>query len=379
MDSQGRRRVRRTLAVLALGMVAAAAVVVARLPIDSPAPASAQTTDGLIAGVQMHPFWDGVTPYDWNDELRIARNSKAKVVRIDLAWSSLQLKGRGRFDRSYAARVSHFLSKARAYNVGVIASFIETPCWASRAPRSLRQGCRGAWWNRGVTRYPPRRAGDYADAAAYVAQRWGSHLMALEIWNEPNAPVFLRSKDPVRDYARLVRVSYGPIKKAAPNLTVLAGALALSDGDFLSGLFDRGRIAGRYDAISYHPYTNGTDPSTTDDPRGAKWSFPAGSAWLHDIMANHGDPNPQLWATEAGASTCDTGVDSACVSEDKQAKLVSDYFEVARTIPYLRALVIYSLRDSGLDRRDREQNFGLIRLGLSPKPGLSAFRRAASP
>src|SRR5690242_5995504 len=108
MDSQGRRRGRRALVVLVLGMVAAAAVVVARLPIGQPVPASAQTVDpppGLIAGVQMHPFWDGVTPFDWNDELRLARNSGAKVVRVDLAWSSLQLEGRGRIDRGYAARV----------------------------------------------------------------------------------------------------------------------------------------------------------------------------------------------------------------------------------------------------------------------------------
>jgi hypothetical protein len=376
MDSKG-RRLRRALAVLTLGMVAAIAGAVVRLPLDDPPPARAQTPD-LLAGVQMHPFWDGVTPYDWNDELHIARKSKAKVVRIDLAWSSLQLEGRGRIDRGYAARVSHFLAKARAYGVEVIATFAETPCWASTAPARLRQGCRGAWWSRGVTRYPPRRAGDYAVAASYVAQRWGSQLVALEIWNEPNARVFLRSADPVRDYARLVRTSYGPIKRAAPDLTVLAGALALSDGTFLTGLFERGRIAGKYDAISYHPYTDGTVPTTVEDPRGANWSFPAGSAWLHDIMAAHGDPNPQLWATEAGASTCDPQRDSGCVSDARQAKFVTEYFKVARTLPYLRALVVYSLRDSGLDRRDREQNFGLVRLGLSAKPGLTAFRRAAT-
>ena len=96
-------------------------------------------------------------------------------------------------------------------------------------------------------------------------------------------------------------------------------------------------------------------------------------------MAEHGDPNPQLWATEAGASTCDPRDDPRCVSEARQATFVTDYFKVARTLPYLRALVIYSLRDNGLDRSDREQHFGLVRLGLAPKPGLTAFRQAATP
>jgi hypothetical protein len=361
--------VRRALVTLVLGVFPFA---------GPPAPAAQAQDDGLITGLQMHPFWNGVTPYDWNDELRIARKSHAKVVRIDMAWSSLQLEGRGRIDPGYAARVSHFLAKARAYHVGVIATLVETPCWASTAPAKLRQGCRGAWWNRGVTAFPPRRARDYAVAGGYVAQRWGSRLVALEIWNEPNVKKFLRSPDPVRDYARLVRTSYAPIKRAAPDLTVLAGAMALSDGDFLTGLYERGRIGGKYDAISYHPYTDGAAPTTTDDPRGVKWSFPAGSAWLHDVIAAHGDPNPQLWATEAGASTCDPHDDPTCVSEKRQASYVTDYFGVARTLPYLRALVIYTLRDNGVDRKDREQNFGLVRYGLGAKPGLTAFRRAAA-
>jgi len=33
---------------------------------------------------------------------------------------------------------------------------------------------------------PPQHPADYAKAAAYVAQRWGSKLAALEVWNEFN-------------------------------------------------------------------------------------------------------------------------------------------------------------------------------------------------
>lgn len=339
------------------------------------APATAQQQQ--LDGVQLHPLWNGVTQREAARELDIARRAGADVVRVDVAWSSLELEGKGRWSRAYARRLDAFVRGARSRGLRVVAVLNETPCWASKAPRALRQGCFGDWWNRGVTRYPPRRSSDYADAAVYVARRWGASLEAIEIWNEPNAAVFLRSPDPVRDYARLVRSSYRRVKRVAPRLTVLAGALALSDGPFLTGLYERGRIAGHYDAISYHPYTEGADPAIAEHPRGVQWSFIDGTALMHDIMVGHGDARGQLWATEAGVSTCNPVFDSACVSEAMQAVQVASYLRVGRGFPYLRAMLIYNLRDKGTSVRSREDRFGLVRRNLSPKPALGAFREEA--
>ena len=338
------------------------------------APASAQQQQ--LDGVQLHPLWNGVTPREAARELDIARSAGSDVVRVDVAWSSLELQGKGRWSRAYARRLDAFVAGARSRGLRVIVVLNETPCWASKAPRGLRQGCFGDWWNRGVTRYPPRRSRDYADAAVYVARRWGASLEAIEIWNEPNATVFLRSPDPVRDYARLVRSSYRRVKRVAPRLTVLAGGLALSDGSFLTGLYERGRIRGHYDAISYHPYTEGIDPAIAEHERGIEWSFIDGTAWMHEIMVGHGDPRGQLWATEAGVSTCSPTFDSGCVSEATQAVHVASYLRVGRRFPYLRAMVIYNLRDKGTSARSREDRFGLVRRDLSPKPALRAFREA---
>jgi polysaccharide biosynthesis protein PslG len=296
---------------------------------------------------------------------------------VDVAWSSLELEGKRRWSRGYSRRLDLFLANARSRGLRVIAVLNETPCWASRAPRALRQGCTGEWWNRGVTRYPPRRARDFADAAVHVARRWGDDLLALELWNEPNAPNFLNSRDQPLDYARLVRSSYRRVKRVAPRLTVLAGSLALSDGNFLTELYERGRIRGHYDAIAYHPYTEGADPAVAEHERGVEWSFIDGTAWMHDIMLKHGDRRGELWATEAGVSTCNPVFDSGCVSEQTQAEHVGAYLRVALRFPYLRSMVIYNLRDKGTGTRDREDRFGLVRRDLSPKPALSAFREEA--
>lgn len=340
-----------------------------------PAPVQPPADDQQLTGVQLHPLWTGVSTREGARELDIARRAGADVVRIDIGWSSLEREGKGRVARDYSRRLSAFLRNARRRGIEVIGTLHETPCWASSAPRSLRQGCRGAWWERGVARYPPRRARDYGDAARYVARRWGDHLLALEIWNEPNVQPFLRSRDPVLAYARLVRAAYRPVKRAAPKLTVLAGGTLRSDGEFLEGLYERGNIAGHYDAISYHPYSS--TPAADEHEDGREYSLIAGTRWLREIMDAHGDRQGELWATEAGATACPSELDEQCVSPATQAERVAAYIDVARRFPYVRAMVIYNLRNKGDPRVDLENGFGLVTQDLRPKPALRAFRRAA--
>jgi hypothetical protein len=321
-------------------------------------------------------LWSGVTPGEAARELSVVDRAGADTVRVDVGWSTLELTGKGRFDLRYARRLDAFVREARGRGINVILTLVGTPCWASSAPASLRQGCRGAWWLRGVDRYPPRRAGDYADAASYVARRWGRDVLAFEVWNEPNTTASFRASDPVRSYASLLRATYRPVKRAAPRLTVLGGALLRSDGDFLTALYERGRIAGYYDAISYHPYAGG-DPGRLADEGGAELSYPDGTAWLHDIAIAHGDATGDLWATEAGASSCVNPGVSGCVSELAQASAVAGYLRVGRAFPYLHAVVIYNLRDKGTDARNPENRYGIVRSDLRPKPAFRAFRREA--
>ena len=368
MDSNRRTRTARRVAAAAAALIACATATACGGGETSEAQAPRQ-----LVGVQLHPLWVGVSPREAARELDIAKRNGADVVRIDIGWSSLELEGKGRVARGFSRRLDAFLNNARQRRIRVIATLHETPCWASSAPARLRQGCRGAWWQRGVQQFPPRSSRDYADAAVYVARRWGDRLTALEIWNEPNTDAYLRSPDRVLAYARLVRSTYRPVKRVKPRLTVLAGAMLRSDGVFLTELYERGRIGGNYDAISYHPYSRA--PELAESPDGAEFSLIGGTQWLHDIMTAHGDQEGFLWATEGGASTCTAH--PICVSEQEQAARVGSYVRVARQFPYVRAMVIYNLRDKGTDRTDVEQGYGLVRRNLRPKPSLGAFRRAA--
>ena len=378
----------RALVVAAVALIAAAPAAHAQLPpVGDPPPSEAPPSsspppsqpappppDPQVRGVQVHPLWDGVSPDEADREARIARQAGAEVVRMDMSWSSLELYGRSRLNRPYLRRADAFVRSARRRGLRVIVTLWGSPCWASSAPASLRQGCRGAWWSRGVEAYPPRKASEYGRIAAWVARRYGDKVAALEIWNEPNEPFFLRGRDPVRSYGSLVRASYKPVKRAAPGVRVLAGAIAYSDGDFLTALYERGRIGGYYDAISYHPYTGGRDPRAPAPPgANRKTSFVDGTEWIREVMAAHGDGG-ELWMTEIGSSTCRGR--EVCVDEATQARHVRDFLDIAAGWSFVRAVVVYSLRDSRGPSTTPAGRFGLLRSDLRPKPAWSEFRRA---
>src|SRR3954468_4532075 len=249
-----------------------------------------------MRGVNVHPLWSDRTIAQSDRELDLLRAAGGDTVRIDIAWSTLELAGPGQYDLAYAAKLDQFLSHAAARGIRVVGTVWATPCWASSAPDSVKQGCAGAWWERGVERYPPTDPKDYGAIAGWIAARWGDDLAGVEIWNEPNMQAFFNASDQAAAYVPLVRAAYPRVKSAAPGLPVVAGDLVYSDVAFLERMYAAG-IAGNYDAISIHPY---------DEPTfsGVRYSFRDGPPAFHQAMADHGDGDTPLWLTEFGAPTC---------------------------------------------------------------------------
>ncbi len=268
---------------------------------------------------------------------------------------------------------------AAARGIKVVATFHTTPCWASSAPDELKQDCAGEWWDRNVQNYPPVSAADYGEAAAWVARRWGDRMAALEIWNEPNEAEqdFLVAPDPAVAYAALVKAAYGPVKIARPELPVIVGSTSLADRAFIERLYDLG-IRGYHDGISIHPYNESRDP---DDARTAgleKWTFRSGVPWIRESMVAHGDGDKGLWLTEFGWSTCAEESSSWCVSEAEQSEYINDAFRIAHedNWSYVKAMLVYNLRNKGTDPADRESQFGMLHRDFTPKPGWDGFRNA---
>ncbi len=319
-------------------------------------------------GTTLNAF--GYGPEIGRKDLDLNQQAGANAVRIDIAWADLEPGGKGQYDSAYVAQVDAYLDQAARRGLKVIAIVQSTPCWASSAPPDVRQNCSAGWRDRGVTVYPPLRASDYADAAAYIAGRWKPNLAAVEIWNEPNNATFWQSSAPASDYGHLLKAAYPAIKRVAPDLPVLGGALLWSDRDFLDSLYANG-IHGSFDGISIHPYDPPTGPTY-----GPKYTFAQGVPWVHDEMVSHGDGDKPLWLTEFGWPTCPAGLFWWCVSEPEQASRLTDAFNAAAAWPYVAAEIIYTLRDPGIDANNWENYMGLLRFDYSAKPGWSAFKNA---
>jgi polysaccharide biosynthesis protein PslG len=325
-----------------------------------------------LDGVMLHSLWWESSSADMDRELDLARDAGADVVRLDVAWSSLETGGKGSLSPWYVDKLDRFMAGAQARGLRVIATLFSTPCWASSAPDDLRQGCAGAWWDRGVQTYAPKHASDYADVARWLTGRYGSALAALEVWNEPNLERFWIAPDPAASYAALLKAAYPAAKAGNPGVPVLAGALAHADRPFLDRLYAHG-IEGFHDGLSFHPYNEWREPGDRWMEKWRKYTFLPGIEWMRDGQRQAGDVTP-LWITEFGWSTCTEH--QWCVSEQRQADYLAGAVRILDGLEYVESAVVYNLRDKGDDPADLEHRWGLVRRDFSPKPAYGAFKAA---
>ena len=339
-------------------------------------PATASASAPPLRGAATHPLWGGSTEEQFVAELDRLVDAGANVVRIDIGWSTLEQDAKGQRAEWYVKKADTFFAHARARGLRPIVTFWSTPCWASSAPDGLKDGCQGAWWDRDVDAYPPSDPDDLADAAAWVADRWGQDMAAIEIWNEPNYDYFFRSSTPAADYAPLLKSAYTAVKAVRPGLPVLGPAMVMSDGNFLEALYDEG-IAGHFDGLSLRPFNQGRDPYDSSMPSsGRAYSYVLGVPWIREIMEAHGDGSKRMWFTELGWSSCAPGgISIWCVTEETQARYIADAFRIIRDRwDFVEAVSVYNLRNKGTNPDDRETQMGMLHRDFSPKPAYNAFR-----
>jgi polysaccharide biosynthesis protein PslG len=290
-------------------------------------------------------------------EIATARALHAKVVRVEVPWSELEPLGENQIDPRGLAATDRLMNDAAAAGIGVIALVENTPCWASSAPASALRTCvhgrsssAGAW--------PPSRPATYAAFVAYLAQRYGSSLAAIEIWNEPdqaNQRYFAGPNKPER-YAAILRAAYPAIKQVNPQLPVLGGSLVGSNGRFLQALYAAG-IKGYYDGLSVHYYN----------------LVLASLRAIRETQLANGDTKP-LWLNEFGWTSCwprqRTQQEQACVTMTTQGTNLTDIVHALAHTQYVAAEVVYGLQDSA------SENFGVLSTTGVPKPAFGALSSA---
>jgi len=357
---QSAGRLRTALVALALGLCVLALLAPSgearrRRTQDAHASSTAPLGGVNIVGV-------GALPLALADrEIARARALHAKVIRTDVPWSALEPREANHIEPRALAFTDRLLSDAAAAGITVIMFVDSTPCWASSAPAWLLRKCKPDAFS-SANAWAPTDPSTYATFVAYLAQRYGTRLAAIEIWNEPdqiNEDYFAGPNKAVR-YAALLRAAYPAIKQANPNVPVIAGSLVGSNGVFLRALYAAG-IKGYYDGLAVHFYTLTLD---------ALRSFRA-------VQLANGDTKP-LWLDEFGWSSCwpryRIQQEQACVTPHVQATNITNLYRSLARTPYIAADVLYQLQGS------KAENFGVLNEHGTRKPAFAALARVlASP
>src|SRR5277367_3919838 len=215
--------------------------------------ATAHASSGFLGGVNVPGLGSSSVPAEADQEIAQAKQLHARLVRVDFLWSELEPSGPV-LDPHALAYTDRLVTDAETAHIKIVATVASTPCWASSAPAAVLQGCASGFGD-GAGSWPPSDDSSYAAVLAALAQRYGSRLTAIEVWNEPdqaNEDYFAGPEKAVK-YARLLRAAYPAVKAVAPGITVLGGSLVGSNGNFLKALYAAG-IKGYYDGLSVHYY-----------------------------------------------------------------------------------------------------------------------------
>jgi polysaccharide biosynthesis protein PslG len=332
-------------------------------PAPTPAP-SGNSRFGFAAGGNIQNF----SSTDLARYLDGAMAAHAGWVRIDLNWEVIQYGGPSSYNW---APFDNVVRAVTSRGMKVLAGIVYTPPWARPAGTA------------GNT--PPTDLSKYSAFASAAAARYGPMgVHAYEIWNEPNIVNFWAPGPNPARYTQMLKLAYSAIKAVDPSATVVTAGLSpygsygqfdaqhMNPVSFLDEMYVNG-AAGSFDAVGWHPY---------NFPYGL--TYYAWSAWsqmsqttpsARSLMIARGDGAKQIWATEFGAPT---GTTSRDVSESTQAQLVKDSYALLKAWSWAGPAFFYSYHDSGTNKSDIGQNFGVVRYDWTPKLSYTAYQSAAA-
>jgi polysaccharide biosynthesis protein PslG len=302
---------------------------------------------------------DGADMLDMSDaelaaSLDAARAAGVWSVRVDVDWSRVEPKA-GQRDWGQVDRVVHAVTDRAMCPLGLVTY---APAWAAD-PAAMPSG----------SYFAPRDPGLFADFARAAAQRYRGSIAVWEVWNEPNTGKFFKPHPDAAAYGRLLAATYAAVKSVGSDIGVISGGLApaedggpdISPTTFLAGLYAGGFNA-YFDAFSIHPYSY---PALPDAEGTHSWNTALRLGLMRDTMVAGGDAGKSVWITECGAPT---GTAPKAVSDAVQAQTIDKVLALARSTSWIGTAFVFALRDSGTDPADAEQNFGVLRHDLSPKP-----------
>jgi len=223
--------------------------------------------------------------------LRLARLAGLTAVRLQIPWSEVE-PSEGEYHWALWDASLPVIHDEGFYLVTVLNT---SPLWARPA------------WEAQNPYSPPADMSDLVEFAALVAERYGGHIGAYQIWDQPNISPHWGSGpiDPAGYVDMLAQVS-AAIRGADPDATIIAGSLApntetggrnMSDVLFLREIY-RLEASPYFDVLGAKPYGFWSGPyDRRVDPDVLNLSR---TILLREQMSRAGDSDKPIWAMEGG-------------------------------------------------------------------------------
>ena len=275
-------------------------------------------------------------------ELELARQLGIDTIRTELAaWGSVE-RVEGQFDFS---KPDNLLAALQPHGIQVESILAYSTRWGSTGDPNAKD-----WsdWSKTAPRLEP-----WLNYVGKVVERYGDRIDLWEIWNEPDISFWRASTE---SYVELFNASSALIKKKSPRAQVLNGGLAMAsrepNPDFVSR-FVASASPAHWDIFAYHDYH----------------SFAQFLARRSEVETHQKALRKNLpaWINEGGYHSLLAGGEHSQTLTLVKKIAASPAFGV-------KAYFWYNLRDDGLDPKDPEHHFGLVRYDGQPKPAWSAYQ-----
>lgn len=340
-----------------VGRIAAAVLLLATVSITDPlaqAEATVAPRDGYGFAVGAPMTW--MSDMEADRELDAVARTGATWLRVFVDWNRVEPMP-GAYDWGY---LDHWVDGAISRGLKVLAMVAYSPDWA-RSPGSYFSA-------------PPVEPAVFASFLTTVVKRYGDRVSSWEVWNEPNVPIFFGYLgDRAARYTELLKAAYPAIKAVQPHSTVVAAGMSRAFAPdapptFVETMYALG-AKGFFDAMAMHPYVYPAGLAV-DDHNG--WSD---VERVRQLMVDNGDAGKKIWMTEIGAPTA--AATAGGVSQQEQAKQLTDVLARASRADYSGPVFIYSIRDiDTADATDDQDNFGaLLTSDWQPKVAAEALAR----
>jgi len=222
--------------------------------------------------------------------------------------------------------------------------------------------------------YPksPEAVEAFAKFCENVVAKYKGKCHLYKIWNEWDGgcgvPKEFKGQGDAASYVRLAAAAYEKMKAVDPSITVVANSVCTGE-TFLEETLKEG-ILKHCDGIAFHAYHY----NRIGDARMPE-AYAARIEKVAELLKSYnGGKEFPLYLTETGWPNYTKRGGS---TEEETGDYIARTYLLIKTIPSVKGLWWYDFQDDGLDPEYSEDNFGIVRTDLTPKPAFYVMRSIA--